>query len=424
VNTAQSGGSDVRPAVELLVRHLKDGGFEAGDIHVLGKTDELPSLVVRYRSREPAKEPLLLMAHLDVVEALPADWTFEPFALTEQDGWLYGRGANDNKSGAAWLVANFIRLKAEGFEPDRDLIVMLNPDEETTGDGVKWLLAEHRELVDAAFGLNTDGGAVLVIDGKPRVFTIQTSEKIFDVFRLEALDSGGHSSRPHRDSAISRLSRVLVDLEGYEFPIELNETTRTFFERERKIAPKAERPLIKAILSDEPDSAILDSLLDSYFYNAIARTTCVATQLEGGHAENALPQSARAVVNCRVLPQSSVDDVQKVLVDLAAPYGVTVTRIRPAIPSPPSPLEPQIIEPITELAEEMWRGITVIPEMSTGATDGAYVRNAGIPVYGVGAIADDPDDMRAHGQDERIGVKAFRDATEYWYRLVKAFAGG
>ena len=422
INTAPSGGNDMRAAVALLVGHLKDAGFEERDIVVLGKVETLPNLVVRYRSAMPAHGPLLLMAHLDVVEALPEDWTYDPFLMTEEDGFYYGRGANDNKAGAAMLIANFMRLKREGFKSNRDLIVMLTADEETTGDATKWLLAEHKSLVDADFALNTDGGPILLIDGRPLALMMQTSEKIYTDFVLEALDPGGHSSRPHRDSAISRLARALVDLQAYHFPIDLNETTRTFFTRWMSIAPEADRPLIQALLSDDPDPELLGNLLDAHYYNAIARTTCVATQVNAGHAVNALPQSARAVVNCRVLPQSSGAATQAVLEGIGAPYGVTVTPIYPATPSPASPLDPKIVAPITEIAQSIWPDIAVIPEMSTGASDGAFVRNAGIPVYAVGAIADDPDDMRAHGQDERVSVQAFRDATEYWYRLVRVFA--
>jgi acetylornithine deacetylase/succinyl-diaminopimelate desuccinylase-like protein len=422
VNTAPSGGDDTREAVALLVAHLNEAGFADADIDVLGHTEKRRDLVVRYRSASPARRPILLMAHLDVVEALPKDWHYEPFVLTEDGGWYYGRGSEDNKAGAAMLIANLIRLKKEGFEADRDVIVMLTSDEESTGDAARWLLAEHRDLVDAEFALNTDAGAVLLIEGKPLAFMLQTSEKIYASFTLEATDPGGHSSRPHRDSAISRLAHVLVDLQAHPFPIDLNPSTRAFFERWDHIAPAEDRPLLEAVLSEHPDPVVIDSLLDSIYYNALARTTCVATELSGGHAENALPQTARAVVNCRILPQSSAAATRDVLVSLAEPYRVSVTQIAPDFPSPPSPLEPDIVDPITKLAKEMWPGIAVIPEMSTGASDGAFVRNAGIPVYGVSAIADDPNDMRAHGQDERIGVRAFGDATEYWYRLVKVFA--
>jgi acetylornithine deacetylase/succinyl-diaminopimelate desuccinylase-like protein len=422
VNTAPSGGNDIRPAVNLLVRRLKDAGFDDQDIAVLGHMENLPNLVVRLRSTAPTRKPILLMAHLDVVEALPEDWSTDPFKMVEKDGYYYGRGTDDNKAGAAILIANLIRYKQEGLQFDRDLIVSLNADEETNGDAIKWLLAEHRPLIDAEFALNTDGGPILLIDGKPLALMFNTSEKVYVSFALEALDPGGHSSRPHRDSAISRLARALVDLQNYEFPIDLNDTTRAFFSRWTLIAPPGDAPLLQALVSDKPDPAALAGLPDAYYYNALARTTCVATQLSGGHAENALPQSARAVVNCRVLPQSSAAATQAALESIATPYDVAVQEIFPATPSPPSPLDPQVLAPVTALAEKMWPGIAVIPEMSTGASDGAFTRNAGIPTYTVSAIASDPNDMRAHGQDERIGVKAFRDSSNFWYELVKTLA--
>jgi acetylornithine deacetylase/succinyl-diaminopimelate desuccinylase-like protein len=422
INTAPSGGDDMRPAVALLVRHLRDAGFDDDDISVLGLVETLPNLVVRLRSKTPAREPILLMAHLDVVEALPEDWSFDPFVMTERDGYYYGRGTDDNKAGAAILIANLIRYKQEGFAADRDLIVMLTADEETTGYATKWLMEEHRSLIDAEFALNTDGGPILLIDERPLALMFNTSEKVFVNFQLEALDAGGHSSRPHRDSAISRLSRALVDLQAYEFPVDLNDTTREFFSRWTLIAPPADTPLLQSLVSDNPDPNVMERLPDAHYYNALARTTCVATQLSGGHAENALPQAARAVINCRVLPQSSVDATRAVLERIAAPYNVAVLPLRPANEGPPSPLDPKILAPVTELAQSMWPGITVIPEMSTGASDGVFTRNAGIPTYTVSAIASDPDDMRAHGQDERIGVQAFRDSSEFWYSLVKTLS--
>ncbi len=419
-NTAPSGGDDTRAAVAGLVRRLHDAGFSDDDVLAIGQTEKLPNLVVRYRSPNPKRKPVLLMAHLDVVEALPEDWTVEPFVMTEKDGYYYGRGATDNKAGAAMLVTNFIRYREESFEPDRDLIVMLTADEETTGDGALWLTTDKRALVDAEFALNTDGGGVMTKDGKPRAFIMQTSEKVYVTYGLEAHDPGGHSSMPRPDNPITRLSRTLVALGDYEFPVDLNETTREFFVQWTNFAPPEERPLIEAIANGTMDAEALRALGAMPYYNAIARTTCVATQLSGGHAENALPQSARAVVNCRVLPQSSGTATRAVIENMATPHGVSVSSIYDARPSPPSPLAAHVVDPVSAVASTMWPGVPVIPEMSTGATDGVFTRNAGIPTYGVSAIAEDPDDIRAHGQDERIGVQAFRDATEFWYRLVKA----
>ncbi len=419
INTAPSGGSDIRPAANAMATRLKNAGFSDEDIDIVGTTDKLVNLVARYRSPNPQDDPLLLMAHIDVVEALPEDWTVPPFTLTEKDGWLYGRGTTDNKAGAAILVANFIRLKREGFEPARDLIIMLTGDEETTGAGAALLANEERELVDARYALNTDGGMVITEHGEPQAFVMQTSEKVYVSYTFEATDPGGHSSVPRNDSAISRLSRVLVDLEDFNFPISLNETTRAFFRHWAPLAPADVQPTIESLLENPADPELSASLVKWPYYNALARTTCVATMLEAGHAENALPQTAQATVNCRIVPQSSEEETRNVLAAIAAKQGVTVEQIAPTTPSPPSPLDPEIVEPIREVAEAMWPGIPVIPEMSTGATDGLFMRNAGIPVYAVSAIAEDPDDQRAHGQDERIGIAAYYDALEYWYRLVK-----
>jgi acetylornithine deacetylase/succinyl-diaminopimelate desuccinylase-like protein len=422
INTAPSGGNDIRPAANAMAARLKNAGFSDDAIDIVGTTDKLVNLVARYESPNPQDEPLLMMAHIDVVEALPEDWTVPPFALTEQDGWLYGRGTTDNKAGAAILVANFIRMKQEGFEPNRDLIIMLTGDEETTGAGATLLANEERDLIDAEYALNTDGGMVITEDGEPQAFIMQTSEKVYVSYIFEATDPGGHSSVPRADSAISRLSRVLVALEDFNFPVSLNETTRAFFRQWAPLAPPDVQPAIEGLLENPADPELSASLVKHPYYNALARTTCVATMLDAGHAENALPQTARATVNCRVVPQSTAEETQNLLAAIAAKQGVTVTEIAPPVPSPPSPLDPEIVGPIGEVAEAMWPGIPLIPEMSTGATDGLYLRNAGIPVYAVSAIAEDPADQRAHGQDERIAIDSYYAALEYWYRLVKALS--
>lgn len=421
-NTAPSGGDDTRAAVTLLAARLLAAGFDESEVLDVGQTEKLRNLVVRYRSENPTAKPVLMMAHLDVVEALPEDWTVEPFVMTESDGYYYGRGTTDNKAGAAMLVANFIRLREEGFKPNRDLIVMLTADEESTGAAAIWLTTEKRELIDAEFALNTDGGLVMLKDDEVRAFIMQTSEKVYVSFALEALDPGGHSSLPRADNAIARLARALVDLHKHEFPVDLNETTREFFTQWRKFASPEESALIQSVLENRSDPNIIARLEESPYYNSVARTTCVATQLSGGHAENALPQSARAVINCRVLPQTPAGSVAKIIETIAAAHDVSVTSIYDARPSPPSPLDPKVVKPVTDVARQLWPGIPLIPEMSTGATDGLFVRNAGIPVYGISAIAEDPDDIRAHGQDERVRIDSFRDATEYWYRLTKAIS--
>lgn len=423
-NTAPSGGGDTSAAVAGLIRHLEAAGFGDEEIDVVALDEKLVNLVVRLKSPRPTARPILMMAHLDVVEALPEDWSVAPFDMIEKDGYFYGRGTVDNKAGAAIIVASLIRMKREGYRPNRDLIAMLTADEETTGASAYHLANERRELIDAEFALNTDGGMIILEDGDPRTFVMQTSEKVYVSFRLEAHDPGGHSSLPRPDNPIYRLSRALAAQQQLEFPIDLNDTSRAFFAARAEQAPAAERPLLEALANGEKNDPVLEDLTDYTYYNALARTTCVATQIEGGHAENALPQSATAVINCRVVPQAPVEDVYEVIADLAAPHGIEVTQLAEALPSPPSPLTPGIVEPIRDVATEMWPGIEVVPEMSTGATDGLFVRNVGIPVYGVSAIAEDPNENRIHGRDERIRVESFNDALQYWYRLLRRLSGG
>jgi acetylornithine deacetylase/succinyl-diaminopimelate desuccinylase-like protein len=422
-NTAESGGTTTRALVDTLVAHLRAAGFSDADIATPGISEALPSLVVRYRSPDPQARPVLLMAHMDVVEALPADWSFPPFQLTEQDGWLYGRGSEDNKAGVAILVANFIQLKREGFVPDRDLIIMLTADEETNGLSATMLANEHRDLIDAEFALNTDGGGVIAdAAGRPEAFIMQTAEKVYATYAFTASDPGGHSSLPKPDSPISAVARALVALEDWHFPINLGETSRSFFRQWSVVAPAEEQGLLNALANYQPGDAEPAGLADNVYYNSLARTTCVATQLSGGHAENALPQNARAVINCRVLPQESDAFVRDRLAALAAPYGVAVEEVFPYAGSPPSALEPGIVRLVSEASARHFGAIPVIPELSTGATDGSFTRSAGIPTYGVGAIAEDPADTRIHGKDERIAISSFNLALDYWYDLTRAVA--
>jgi acetylornithine deacetylase/succinyl-diaminopimelate desuccinylase-like protein len=423
-NTAPSGGNDTRGAVALLVAELRAAGFGDDEISVVGQTELLQNLVVRYRSPSPQARPVLMMAHLDVVEALASDWTYPPFEATEADGYIYGRGAADNKAGAAILIANFIALKRAGYQPVRDLIVMLTSDEESTGYSANWLATEQRELIDAEYALNTDGGSVIEgPDGTRRAFVLQTAEKVYASYALSASDPGGHSSLPHPDSPISALSRALVALEDYHFPVNLGETQRAFFQQWSAVAPEEDRALLAALATAENGGDGPAGLALNAYYNSLARTTCVATQLAGGHAENALPQTARAVVNCRVLPQEDTADVEAAIRALAAPHGVAVEQVGDVTPSPPSPLRAEVTGPVSAAALAVFGDIPVIPELSTGATDGAYIRRVGIPVYGVGAIAEDPADTRIHGKDERVSVDAFNDALDFFYRLTRAVSG-
>jgi acetylornithine deacetylase/succinyl-diaminopimelate desuccinylase-like protein len=415
-----SGSAETTRATRAMAQRLLDAGFPAADVHVVGP-DTAGTLVAIYRGTGAAR-PILLLAHLDVVPALRADWSYDPFVLTEEDGWWYARGSSDNKAGAAALIINFVRLKREGFVPNRDLIVALTGDEETSSASIRWLVgAEGRVLIDdPAFALNTDAGEGALVGGRERSFNIQASEKIYLSFRLEVTNPGGHSSRPRPDNAIYQLVAGLERLARHRFPIALNDVTRGFFARQAELDGGADAADLRAV--SEGDVEAGERLAaSSPYYNALLRTTCVATRLEAGHADNALPQSARAIVNCRILPTETADAVEGTLREVLADSAIAVARVREPTPSPPSPLVPEVLGPIEALVAEFWPGVPIVPTMETGATDGLYVRNAGIPVYGVGAIFDDPDDSRAHGRDERVAIERFYEALEFWYRMVRAF---
>jgi acetylornithine deacetylase/succinyl-diaminopimelate desuccinylase-like protein len=422
INTSDSAGHTPESA-QAMAHRLAAAGIPDSDIHVLGYEPRHQSLVARYRGRPNGLKPILLMAHMDVVQARAEDWSFDPFVFREQDGYYYGRGSYDDKAGVAMLVAMFIRFKHEGFVPDRDLIISLSADEETTSRSTEWLVKEHRDLVDAEYALNADAGGGELRDGKPLTFLIQTAEKVFLSFQLEVRNKGGHSSRPVPDNAIYRLADGLVRLEKFTFPVRLNETTRAYFSRGAANQPASIAADMRAV-AKSADPAAARRLSVSPHYNALLRTTCVATRLFGGHADNALPQLARATVNCRMLPDDPADSVEAVLKRVVADTAIHFSRILPPTPSPASPLRRDIVEPVERLVARMWPGAIVVPEMSTGASDGLFTRNGGIPTYGVEGIFMPPDDDRSHGRDERVGVKAFHEAAQFWYELVKVLSSG
>jgi acetylornithine deacetylase/succinyl-diaminopimelate desuccinylase-like protein len=409
-------------AARAMARHLVAAGIPEADVRVMAVVPGVESLVARMRGSDPTLKPLLLMAHLDVVGARREDWSFDPFEFREVDGYFYGRGTNDNKAGAATLVANFVRYKEEGFVPKRDLIIVLTGDEETTGDSIRTLVEKHRPLIDAELALNTDGGSGELRDGKPVGFGVQTAEKVYLSFTLEVRNKGGHSSLPEPDNAIYRLAEGLTRLSKFEFPVRLNETTRAFFTRYAESQPAEVAADMRAV-AQRTDADAARRLSAIPYYNSVMRTTCVATQLQAGHAENALPQMARATVNCRMLPDDPPDGVEAELRRILGDPAITISRVTPPTPSPASPLRADVMQPVERLVAQIWPGAAVVPEMSTGATDGLYTRSAGIPTYGVGAIFDRIDDVRAHGRDERVGVQAYHDAARFWYELVKAIGG-
>jgi acetylornithine deacetylase/succinyl-diaminopimelate desuccinylase-like protein len=422
INTTHDSGNTTIAAGAMAAR-LRAAGYPARDVTVVGPRPRNRNLVVRLRGTG-ARRPVLLLAHLDVVEAKRADWSLDPFTLTERDGFFYGRGTSDIKDGAATLVAAMIRWKQEGFVPDRDLILALTAGEESAADynGVEWLLANRRDLIDAEFCINTDGGDPFTQNGKRIQRSVQASEKMAVSFRLEVTNPGGHSSLPTRDNAIYHLVDALQRIAGYEFPLDLNEVTRSYFERVANLSSGQVAEDMKAVARPDPDTAAARRLSASPYYNAQLRTTCVATQLEAGHARNALPQLARATVNCRILPDESPEAVRQTLVRLVHDPQVAVTWFEPPTPSPPSRLTSEVMSPIERTTAALWPGVAVIPTMETGATDGVYLRTGGIPTYGVSGVFLDLDDIRAHGRDERIGVQDFYDGVEYVYRLGRELA--
>ena len=424
INTVTPTG-DTFQAAEAMAARLRAAGYSAGDLQVFNPAPRKGNLVARLHGTG-ARKPILLMAHLDVVEARREDWSVDPFKLLEKDGYFYARGSGDDKFMAATFVSNMIRYKQEGYRPDRDIILLLETDEEI-GDkdavGIQWMIKNHRDLIDAEFALN-EGGRVGLKNGKPLRNDLQTSEKVFVNYSFEVKNSGGHSSLPTRDNAIYHLAEGLARLSKYDFPVALNETTRAWLE----LAAPLEDPQIGAamnsVASGRPDPAALARLSAMPAYNAQLRTTCVATMLEGGHAFNALPQRAQANFNCRVLPGEPIEDVQKTLVRVVDDNQISVTPTLIDPSSKPSPLNPEIVQAVERVTAKFWPGIPVIPTMSAGATDGLFLRNAGIPTYGTSGLAGDIDDVRSHGRDERILVKSFNDGQEYLYQLVKALSSG
>lgn len=407
-------------AARVLADRLTAAGFPKEDVHVLGADRNTQNLVVRFRGRNPQVRAVLLMAHLDVVPARREDWSVDPWMFLERDGWFYGRGTSDNKAGAAMLVANFIHLKRQAWQPERDLVALLTGDEETSQNGIKWMLSNHRRLIDAELAFNTDGGGVQTKNGVPAVFNVQSSEKIYADYQLEATDAGGHSSLIRPGNPIYDLSAALNRIGEHQFPLHVSDSVRLFLERSSRIEEGQTAIDMRAVAATRPDQPAAARLSRSPYYNAQLRTTCVATRVDAGHANNALPQLARAVVNCRILPGLPGAEVEKVLRQLAG-EKVKVTVLESPVASPPSPITPALLKTLDQLVARYWPKIPVIPTMMAGATDGMYTRSAGIPTYGVSALEEDPDDVRAHGKDERVGVEAFYKATEFWLDLMRTF---
>jgi acetylornithine deacetylase/succinyl-diaminopimelate desuccinylase-like protein len=422
INTTDSPAGNVTTAAEAVAARFRAAGFPNDDIHVAGPLPNKHNLVVRYRG-QGARKPILLLGHLDVVQALKQDWSnnLDPFKFNEIDGFFYGRGTSDIKQGDTELIANLIRLKKEGWTPARDFILALTADEESgESNGVQWLLKEHRDWIDAEYCINTDGGNFDLQHGKRLLMGVQTGEKNYVDFALEVKSSGGHSSRPVKDNAIYDLAAGLEKLSQYDFPVQLNETTRSFFAQTARLQEPKVAADFTAVSQTPPDPAAVTRLSQSPYYNALLRTTCVPTLLQGGHAPNALPQTARANVNCRMLPTDSIANVQTTLRKVVADNRISVTIANHSGAAPPSPINPAIMHQIETLSSKLYGGIPVVPVMDTGASDGKFLRMAGIPTYGVPGVFEDIDDVRAHGRDERIGVKDFYEGVDFYYLFIKS----
>jgi len=425
INTTDSVGN-VTTAAKAMAQRFRDAGFPESDMQILGPNDRKKNLVVRLHGSGKHK-PVLLIGHLDVVEARREDWTTDPFQFVEKDGYYYGRGTQDMKDGDAIMSTTLIRFKKEGFVPDRDIILALTADEEGgTSNGVDWLIKNHRELIDAEFVLNHDGGGILSEQGKPQFMTVDASEKLYSDYQLTVTNPGGHSSLPRPDNAIYHLADGLARLEHYQFPFELTNITRAYYERMAKISTGERAADMRAILKNPPDMAAVARLSQDPIDNSIMHTTCVATRLNAGHANNALPQMAQANVNCRIIPGHAPEEIRQELEkvvadpkisvkDMAAIGGVNNRRSYA-----PPPLRPDVFEPLEKVVNSMWPGLAVVPDMATGASDGIYTNAAGMPTYCVSGEAIDRDDIRAHGKDERIRADAFYRAVDFYYRYLKA----
>lgn len=433
INTTDTPRGSVTAGTQAMEKRFLDAGFPREDVHLLGPNPKKMNLVVRYRAAgTPTEKPVLFLCHMDVVEALRSDWHTDPFQFVEKDGYWYGRGTQDMKDSDAGLVATFLRLHREGYKPKRDLILALTADEEGgTSNGASWLVKEHRDLVDAAYVINPDSGGVELDHGRAVVADVEATEKVYADYQVSATNRGGHSSLPRPDNAIYELSDALEKLAHYSFPFEMNEVTRTYFGNLEKKETGQTGADIRAILANPPDMAAAARLsAEEPSFNSNFRTTCVATRLAGGHANNALPQTAQANVNCRIFPGHSPEEIRQQLIQLFADPKLTVKyvadngTVMDAAPDrkaivPVKPI-PEVMTPLTSITDAIWPGVVVTPIMEDGASDSIYFAQAGYATYGYSAIALERDDERAHGQDERLPMDSYWKSLEFWYAFTKA----
>lgn len=427
IDTTDEHGN-VTPASQAVADRLQAGGFPPSDVQLVGPSPKKMNVVARIHGQGKAK-PTLWLAHLDVVEARKQDWSqgLDPFQFTEKDGYYYGRGTADIKDGASILTANFTRLKQEGYRPAGDLILALTADEEGgSANGVDWLIRNRRDLIDAAYCVNLDGGDANKYNGVRKDLTIQAAEKSYADYDLLATNRGGHSSQPRPDNAIYDLTRAIDNIGAYIFPVHLNGITKGYFERTAAIEQGQTAIDMKALAAGSASQAATDRLSSSPLYNSLMRTTCVATLINAGHAHNALPQRAEANVNCRIVPGETPQTVLAQLQKAANSPKVEISieksgGILPVV-APVATLRPELTGKVEAATAQVFPGVIVIPEMSTGASDGKYLNLAGIPTYGISGLFDDVNDVRAHGRDERIAINDYYDGLEFNYRLMKALS--
>jgi len=431
INTTDSPQGNVTTATAALQKRFLAAGFAPEDAQLLGPDARKMNLVVRLHAAAPnGKKPALFLGHMDVVQALRSDWSTDPFQFVEKDGYYYGRGTQDMKDSDAALAAVFLRLHREGYHPRRDLILALTADEEGGKfNGADWLVRQHRELVDAAFVINPDAGGIELDHGRTVVADVEATEKVYADFQITAVNPGGHSSRPRPDNAIYALTASLDRLAAYKFPFEMNEVTRTYFGNLAARETGQTAADMRAVTATPPDLDAVALLSAEPAFNANFHTTCVATRLNAGHANNALAQSAQAIVNCRIFPGHSPEEIRQQLIGilgdakLSVKYvsdGGVVAETAPERKAmvPPAPIA-EVFEPLTRLTQAIWPGVPVTPVMENGASDSIYFAQAGIPCYGYSAIALERDDDRAHGQDERLPIDSFWKSLDFFYAFAK-----
>jgi acetylornithine deacetylase/succinyl-diaminopimelate desuccinylase-like protein len=428
INTTLSAGSCTE-AAQAMAGRLKAAGIPQRDIHVIVPPDwpTQGNLIASIPGTSTDLGPILLLAHIDVVEARREDWERDPFKLVEENGYFYARGAWDDKAMAAIFVDALARYKRTGYQPERTIKLALTCGEETpnTFNGVSYLLEHHRELIEASFALNEGGGGYLDSQDRRLYNGVQAGEKLYQDYRLEITNPGGHSSRPVKDNAIYRLAAALQNISAYDFPIEFNDTTRAYFDRMASIKSGQVAEDLKALLQTPPPADALARITADPSFNSVLHTTCVATMIDGGHAPNALPQRAGANVNCRIFPGHSQEEIRKVLEQVVNDAAIAVSFAHaPEDSSAPPPLTREILTPIETVSEQMWPGLPVLPFMVAGGTDGRFLTPAGIPTYGVSGMFKDPAKVNAHGLNEKMPVASLYESQEFLDRLIRIYAGG